>query len=111
MSTSTIGEMNEKRVLGGKSNRERVAAGRKIDWIFKQDSTELGCGEAAKSNDPTKMLLDGGFKMPKVMKSMFSSLSESASDRTKDLKIHGFLVTRECLCLSMFVNHLTVHDL
>lgn len=49
--------------------------------------------------------------MPKVMKSMFSALSESVIDRIKDIKIHGFLVTRECLYLSMFINHLTVHDL
>lgn len=62
MSTSTIDGMNEKRVRGGKCYRENLSTGRKIDWIFKQDNTELGCREAAKSKDHTKILLDGGFK-------------------------------------------------
>lgn len=94
MSAATIDELTQKRVIGGKCTREEIQPGRKIDWIFKQDETALGCGEAAKNRDHTKTLLDGGFKMPKVMKSMFATLSESAPEYVRDLTVPGFLVTQ-----------------
>lgn len=86
-------QVNNKRTIGGKPIRERVQPGRRIDWIFKRDDTELGCGEAAKDMNRTKMLLDGGFKMPKVIKSMFSSLCQSAHISVKKIVVPRFMVS------------------
>lgn len=93
MSTSTIAQVNSKRTIGGKNTRERMQSGRKIDWIFKREDIELRCGEAAKDMNQTKMLLDGGFKMPKVMKSMFSGLCQSSPSSVMDISVPGFLVS------------------
>lgn len=61
---------NQFRSLGGIERIERKSAGRKMDLLFTYDGIEFGCAEYARFNsvNDSKELVDGSFKLPKVMK-------------------------------------------
>lgn len=82
--------------------------GRKVDWLFAHGDVKLGFGEAGKNDDATKKLIDGSFKMPKLMKSMFNNLCRKPSIVNK-ISIPTFLVMGKyivCCCLLYSVSHL-----
>lgn len=95
-SSFSASDMNNNRTLGGEGDTKRKMMGRKVDWLFKSCNVELGCGEASKNEDSTKMLSDGSFKMPKVMKGMLYKLCQSQEIKQK-ISIPSFLVMDKTL--------------
>lgn len=71
---------------------QRKVCGRKLDMVFKRNSEEYGlteCSRYHQSND-TKQLMDGGFKMPKILKDMFVNLVGSCPDKVRNIETIGY---------------------
>lgn len=62
--------------------------------VFKRNSDEYGlteCSRYYQFND-TKQLMDGGFKIPKILKDMFVNLANSSPDKVREIVTVGYQV-------------------
>ena len=72
--------------------------GRRGDLIIRKWHTEYGCGEAGKiyeGNKGTKIIKEGGLKMPKMLRDMFNDLCEAmdmCESKVRKLETVGFII-------------------
>lgn len=95
MSTASAISRNQDRVIAAVNDIERYLSGRKVDLIMMKDRDEYGCAEASKflNDNETKVMMDGGFKMPKVLKDMLNQMAKQAPELLGELTVPGFVLT------------------
>ncbi|KAI8048223.1 hypothetical protein BDF21DRAFT_433586 [Thamnidium elegans] len=71
--------------------------------IFKRNFDEYGLTECSRYHqfNDTEQLLDGGFKMSKVLKDMFVNLSNSSPDKVRDIVTVGYQLMETKFTLSI----------
>ncbi|CAG8689600.1 4515_t:CDS:2, partial [Ambispora leptoticha] len=78
---------------------KKKAMGRRGDLIIRKWHTEYGCGEAGKifeGINGTKIIKEGGLKMPKMLRDMFNDLCETMKmrkDKIRKLETVGFIIS------------------
>ncbi|CAO3693304.1 unnamed protein product [Rhizopus stolonifer] len=79
-------------ISGGKNKIQRKFCGHKLDMVFKRNSDEYGLTECSRYHqfNDTKQLMDGGFKMPKILKDMFVILASSCPDKIREIETVGY---------------------
>ncbi|KAK4515609.1 uncharacterized protein ATC70_010560 [Mucor velutinosus] len=93
-SLSSSAGRNIGRNIGSRQPISKKLCGRKVDLEFKSADTEYGLAECSRyhSLNDTKQLMDGGFKMPKIMKEMIYQLVKKRSPQSfRDVSVIGFL--------------------
>ncbi|KAI9354383.1 hypothetical protein BD770DRAFT_367469 [Pilaira anomala] len=92
---------NYDRCLGGVKKLTRKATGHKMDMIFKNESGEFGCAECGRFYDlnSTKKLMEGSFKLPKIMKDMLAHVCNDAPTNIRKLEIAGFIILENKITL------------
>ncbi|KAI9364102.1 hypothetical protein BD770DRAFT_309044, partial [Pilaira anomala] len=100
-SVSSSEGRNYDRCLGGVKKLTRKATGHKMDMIFKNESGEFGCAECGRFYDlnSTKELMDGSFKLPKIMKDMLAHVCNDAPSSIRKLEIAGFMILENKITL------------
>ena len=84
---------NNKRKLSSTDEICRKAMGRKMDTVFIGGNIELGCMEiGGRTEDHTKEMQDGSFKMPLVMKDMLVDIVNKTPSLLHDVGITGFCI-------------------
>ncbi|CAG8642215.1 2268_t:CDS:2, partial [Ambispora gerdemannii] len=89
---------NAQRVLASTTSLKRKLMGRRGDLIIRKWHTEYGCSEAGKifeGNNDTKIIKEGGLKMPKMLRDMFNDLCEAMEmreDKIRKLETIGFII-------------------
>ncbi|CAI2197564.1 17209_t:CDS:10, partial [Funneliformis geosporum] len=89
---------NSQRVVASTSPIKRKAMGRRGDLIIRKWHSEYGCSEAGKIFDGkngTKIIKEGGLKMPKMLRDMFNDLCEATEMREckiRKLETVGFII-------------------
>ncbi|CAO3610615.1 unnamed protein product [Cunninghamella blakesleeana] len=86
---------NKKRKLAGVEKKRRSSTGHMVDVLFKsKDGNELGCIEVGLNNseNSTKELDDGKFKILKSLKEMFLRLGTLSPRKLKEIKTIGFSI-------------------
>ncbi|RIA79722.1 hypothetical protein C1645_47907 [Glomus cerebriforme] len=89
---------NSRRVVASTSPIKRRAMGRRGDLIIRKWHSEYGCSEAGKIFDGkngTKIIKEGGLKMPKMLRDMFNDLCEATEMREckiRKLETVGFII-------------------
>ncbi|CAG8661214.1 6334_t:CDS:10, partial [Ambispora gerdemannii] len=90
---------NSQRVVASTGSMKKKAMGRRGDLIIRKWHTEYGCGEAGKifeGINGTKIIKEGGLKMPKMLRDMFNDLCETMKmrkDKIRKLETVGFIIS------------------
>jgi len=86
-------------VVASTSSMKRKSMGRRGDLIIRKWHTKYGCGEAGKifeGINGTKIIKEGGLKMPKMLRDMFNDLCETMKmrkDKIRKLETVGFIIS------------------
>ncbi|CAG8728820.1 21744_t:CDS:10 [Racocetra persica] len=90
---------NSQRVVASTEPMKRKAMGRRGDLIIRKWHTEYGCSEAGKifeGINGTKIIKEGGLKMPKMLRDMFIDLCktmEMRKNKIRRLETVGFIIS------------------
>ncbi|CAG8783932.1 18743_t:CDS:2, partial [Gigaspora margarita] len=90
---------NSQRVVASTDSMKRKAMGRRGDLIIRKWHTEYGCSEAGKifeGINGTKIIKEGGLKMPKMLRDMFIDLCETMEmrkNKIRKLETVGFIIS------------------
>ncbi|KAI8887828.1 hypothetical protein K501DRAFT_150933, partial [Backusella circina FSU 941] len=73
------------------------------NFLFKCKKMELGCAECGRMDvlNSTKELMDGSFKLPKVLKDMFMNYLAALPSLVRKLYVIGFILMETKLTLTM----------
>ncbi|CAG8699543.1 15347_t:CDS:2, partial [Racocetra fulgida] len=80
---------NSQRVVASTDSMKRKAMGRRGDLIIRKWHTEYGCSEAGKifeGINGTKIIKEGGLKMPKMLRDMFIDLCKTMEMRKNKIR-------------------------
>ncbi|CAG8501792.1 11713_t:CDS:10 [Paraglomus brasilianum] len=89
---------NSQRTVPSTSPLKRKAMGRRGDLIIRKGHLEYGCSEAGKNFDGkngTKIIKEGGLKMPKMLRDMLNDLCEAVEMqecKIRKLETIGFII-------------------
>lgn len=87
--------MNTDRLISGFDKISRKAYGHKVDMLFSYLQQEYGCAEADLDDQVTgtKAVVEGGVKLPCLLKDMFYQLAKDSPFKLREIRIAGFLIS------------------
>ncbi|KAG1123466.1 hypothetical protein G6F42_010524 [Rhizopus arrhizus] len=85
--------INKKRKMSGNDVMERQQHALIPDMTVCYEGQEFAINEAAKSNNNTKRIIEGGKKCPEIMAKMFNKAISTCPTQTGSIKIYGCLLS------------------